>query len=83
MKVEYACPVCNYSMDDPPRDWNYCPCCGTQFDYHDIGTTHEELRQDWIKGGMKWWSPVRDAPSGWNPAAQVQPLLASIPRTAR
>lgn len=58
-------------MDETPSAWNYCPCCGTQFGYHDSGRSHSQLRQEWIATGMRWWSPIRLAPKGWNSNVQL------------
>ena len=65
------CPVCNYPLDEPAEDFNYCPCCGTQFGYHDVGHTYQQLREGWIQRGMQWWSPVRKPPEHWDPKAQL------------
>ena len=67
----FPCPICNYPMDETPSAWNYCPCCGTQFGYHDSGRSHSQLRQEWIATGMRWWSPIRLAPKGWNSNVQL------------
>jgi predicted amidophosphoribosyltransferase len=61
----FPCPVCSYGMADPPDNYNICPQCGTEFGFDDAGKTHQELREEWIKGGCKWWSkyvpkPKRD-----------------------
>lgn len=72
--VKHLCPVCNYPMHDPPEDFNYCPCCGTQFGYHDVSRSYSSLLNSWINNGMKWWSPVVKPPSGWNPNQQVAAL---------
>lgn len=69
--IKFPCPVCNYQMDQAPADWRYCPSCGTEFGYHDAGRTYEQLRTEWIAGGMLWWSPTRNAPLGWDPWRQV------------
>ena len=66
----YTCPVCYYvRMQDPPRDYNICECCGTEFGNDDDGRTHEELRSDWIANGTPWF--FRSAPVGWNPWSQL------------
>ncbi len=74
--MKYPCPVCGYYMEDPPRDYNICPSCGTEFGYHDAGRTHEELRNIWIKSGAEWWSPVDRKPERWN--AYIQLLRAGL-----
>jgi hypothetical protein len=58
-------------MDDPPERYNICPSCGTEFGLHDAVRTHEEIRNVWIAGGMKWWSKFDSAPIGWSALAQM------------
>jgi len=65
------CPVCGYSMEFPPTDWNICPSCGTEFGYNDVGKSHIDLRRIWIEGGMRWWSPVEKQPDEWDPETQL------------
>ena len=67
----YPCPVCGYGMDEPPFNFNICPCCGTEFDYHDAGRTDADLRQQWMLSGAKWWSPVDPKPDKWNASLQL------------
>jgi hypothetical protein len=69
-----VCPVCGYQMSWPPSDFNICPCCATEFGYDDAGRTYEDLRNEWIKGGMAWWSPCNVQPSGWDPERQLKSL---------
>ena len=83
----YICTVCGYpNLSEPP--WIFeksypsdeiCPSCGTHFGYNDFGTTKEEiisrqinLRESWLKNGMKWWSIYRVVPSDWNLSAQLK-----------
>ncbi len=73
-KVENLCPVCAYELDDPPRDHNICPSCGTEFGLHDVNATIEELREAWIKTGPKWWSETDPKPADWNPFVQLARL---------
>lgn len=75
----YICPVCKYDqLDEAPYDgygcatYTICPCCGTEFGYDDSSKTHIELRDKWIKNGMKWWSLSVAPPSGWNPKKQLK-----------
>ena len=77
----YTCPVCGFDeLDEPATNWTICPCCGTEFEYDDARTSHEELRQRWIAGGCKWWSPVDAVPPGWDPRAQLDRLAAATKR---
>ena len=73
------CPVCGYLMPYPPRDYHICPSCGTEFSYDDAGRSHTDLRADWIRGGMLWWSPVDLMPVGWDPIAQLKRVLLNNP----
>ena len=65
------CPVCGYGIKDPPRDYNICPCCGIEFGYDDSETTYAALRQLWVLGGAKWWSPNTMPPQGWSADKQM------------
>jgi hypothetical protein len=67
---EFGCPICGYSMEDPPTAYNICPCCGTEFD-HTVASRHRQLREEWLKFGARWWSPVDQPPLGWNPYVQM------------
>lgn len=68
----YMCPVCGYDrMNEPPENHVICPSCGTHFDYHDVGVSHEELRDLWLAEGAQWFSPVRQQPPRWDPFVQL------------
>lgn len=71
--MDYLCPVCGYpALEFPPKDYNICPCCSTEFDYHDVGFTHAELRQMWIERGAPWWDEDTPVPPFWNPVEQLR-----------
>lgn len=73
--MTYTCPVCGYDrLDEPPKDWAICPCCGTQFNYSDSGRSHKALRDDWIKDGCKWRGRPEWRPPGWNAQEQLKNL---------
>jgi hypothetical protein len=82
-KIKSLCPVCGYEMDDPPRDYNICPSCGTEFGLHDLNASILELREAWIKNGPKWWSSTDPQPDGWDPYAQLARLGICGSVTAR
>jgi len=78
--MKHTCPVCGWpDLHEPPRNesggasFEFCPSCGFEFgfDDDDQGLTYEQARARWIDAGMKWWSPSRKAPRGWNPAQQL------------
>ena len=71
VKRKYICPVCGYPMQDPPRDNNLCPSCGTEFGYHDAGRTFQDIRQEWLRSGAHWWSRYEKQPYNWNPFQQM------------
>src|ERR1035438_6576874 len=73
-KVQNFCPVCGFDMDDPPRDYNVCPSCGTEFGLHDLNASVLELRQAWIKTGPVWWSKSDEHPTNWDPYVQLARL---------
>jgi hypothetical protein len=75
---EHACPVCGFTgLDRPPHDrrgvgsLEICWCCGTQFGFTDWKATHAELREKWVRAGMRWHSAVVAPPPGWNPLSQL------------
>jgi len=75
MVSENLCPVCGCKMQDPPRDYNICPSCGTEFGLHDVNASTSDLRSAWLRTGPKWWSTVTPEPENWNPVEQ----LANLP----
>ncbi len=80
----YLCPVCGYPELKEPADMGdqFCPSCGFQFGItdDDLGFTYEQWRQQWIEGGMMWWSPSRQPPELWNPVVQLLRIGVSIQR---
>ena len=74
----YLCPVCGYDMQDPPSDYNICPCCGTEFGHHDVNATIQDLRAAWFQGGLRWWSNVEGPPVDWNPFYQLAKLRSLV-----
>jgi len=76
MKSPYECPVCGYdALLEPPADYNVCPCCGTEFGYHDLVHSWSELRANWLAKGANWFSSYTHPPYGWNPMRQIQALV--------
>lgn len=74
----FTCPVCGFDrLDEPPERYYICPCCGTEFENDDDFKSHAELRDDWIRGGAKWWSEADDQPEGWSAGAQLARLLGN------
>ncbi len=83
--MKHICPVCGCDhLHEPAYDdegggsYEFCPSCGFQFGYHDNGEDvddstifHQRWRQQWIEGGMVWWSPSRQPPESWSPLAQL------------
>ena len=74
--MKYMCPVCGYLMSKPPRDFTYCPSCGTEFGFTDSIKTYENLRKKWVANGARWWSTVRPAPPAWDSTLQLKFLFA-------
>lgn len=73
MTKHYQCPVCGYSLlVRPPENHEICPSCGTEFDYHDFGTSHNDLRQLWLQEGAHWFSSNINPPAGWDAHAQLR-----------
>lgn len=72
--MSYQCKVCAYSqMPHPPRDYNICPCCGTEYGLDDAFESHGELRDEWLLAGGPWFSQVEPylQPANWNPWNQL------------
>ncbi len=66
----FTCPVCFYNeMEDAPRDYNICECCGTEFGSDDEEHSTEELRAHWLAQGATWFFGTE--PRGWNPYVQL------------
>jgi hypothetical protein len=64
------CPVCAYkNLPYPPRDYNICPCCSTEFGNDDAIYSHRQLLGMWIAGGANWF--FGRAPENWNPWMQL------------
>jgi transcription elongation factor Elf1 len=73
----FTCPVCGFpGLEEPPYDdtgaatFGICPCCGVEFGYDDAKRSHAELREQWIKAGMKWRQDK--PPTGWDAKAQLR-----------
>jgi hypothetical protein len=70
--MPYVCPVCCYkNLPYPPQDYEICPSCGTEFEYHDALRSHEELREMWVGKRAPWHSRVITPPIDWNPWLQL------------
>ncbi|MEO8869949.1 MAG: hypothetical protein ABI357_03865 [Granulicella sp.] len=64
-------------MPDPAKDYNICPCCGTEFGSDDETRTHAQLREFWISSGAKWF--FREPPPLWNPWQQLSDAGVVLP----
>ena len=71
--MNYICPVCGFDrLEYPPSDYNICPCCATEFGYHDTSFSHAQLRQRWIRAGARWWDSETPKPPFWSPETQLR-----------
>ena len=84
--MTYICPACGYNgLEEPPwaersGSLEICPSCGIQFGYSDFAggdakarkKLYAAWRQRWREGGLRWWSPGRTPPAGWDPEAQLR-----------
>lgn len=77
-RIVYAdgCPVCGWP--EALEDWDICPSCGFeacgQEDWPN-GQNWPILRQEWIDGGMNFWSVETGLPpKDWNPREQLSKL---------
>ena len=81
--MPFRCPVCAYpKLPYPAADYEICPSCGTEFEYHDARRTHAELREQWKASGAKWYSAVVAPPTGWNGYKQLLDGDLAVPRFA-
>jgi|ERR1700690_3952945 len=68
--MNYHCPVCFFDeMQYPARNYNICPCCGTEFGNDDVEYSYDELRYRWIIDGGQWF--YDQPPANWNAWAQL------------
>jgi hypothetical protein len=66
----FTCPVCFYDqLEEPPRDYNICECCGTEFGNDDEFKSWEDLRREWLQAGAQWFCGTQ--PFLWNPYMQL------------
>src|SRR5258708_5352604 len=71
--MKYDCPVCGYDeLEEPAEYFSICPSCGTEFENDDEQFSHDELRQNWIASGAKWWNPYVTPPLNWSPISQLR-----------
>jgi hypothetical protein len=52
-------------------------------DDDDKGISHEQWREKWIKGGMKWQSHGIAAPKDWNAERQLAMLTGIKPKSGK
>jgi uncharacterized Zn finger protein (UPF0148 family) len=70
--MNYECPVCGFNkLKQPAERHMICPCCGTQFGYHDKGASSTELRHNWITKGAQWHSKRTAVPVDWSAYQQL------------
>jgi hypothetical protein len=68
--MRFTCTVCFYEgLDSPPRNYEICPCCGTEFGSDDEILTHAQLREQWIRRSGPWFFGA--PPKLWNPWLQL------------
>jgi hypothetical protein len=56
-------------MSYPPREYNICECCGTEFENDDEYSSHDQLRQEWIDAGTPWF--FGQPPFAWSAWTQL------------
>jgi hypothetical protein len=78
-EVQNLCLVCGYEMDDPPRDYNVCPSCGTEYGVSDVNASYDDLRKAWLRTGPVWWSKTDEQPDNWSPSRQLANLGPTVP----
>jgi hypothetical protein len=82
MNPENRCPVCGYEMAVPPKNYNICSSCGTEFGVHDANASIAELREAWMKTGPAWWSKATPKPEKWDPITQMEKAGIVVRRPA-
>ena len=78
--MHYRCLVCGYGeMPHPPRAYNICPCCGIEYGFDDAFDSHQELRNEWLMHGARWFSNISPylPPVNWSAWDQLD--LAGYP----
>ena len=78
LKVENLCPVCGYEMEEPAAHYNICSSCGTEFGLNDVNVGILQLQQNWVAGGMRWWSQSDPQPENWNPLNQLERVFTGV-----
>ena len=72
IEMTYTCPVCGYqNLPFPPLDYEICPSCGTEFEYHDALKSYVELREKWVRDGALWHSRTIPQPYEWSAWVQL------------
>jgi|SRR5208337_2074308 len=80
MNIENLCPVCGFEMEAPPKNYNICSSCGTEFGVNDVNASIAELREAWMKTGPMWWSKTEPKPTDWDPLKQMEDAGIAIRR---
>lgn len=70
--TQFTCPVCYFDrLDTAAERYAICPCCGTEFGYHDFALSdyevelrRNELRAAWRSGGADFWDD-EEIPDDW------------------
>lgn len=69
--MNYTCPVCGFpQLPDPPKNYEICPCCGTEFGLDDAEVTHTYLRHEWLHNRAPFFD-IEIKPADWNPMRQL------------
>jgi len=84
MITEQKCRVCGLPQDQPPwgedgktPSFAICPCCGTEFGYHDATAKAIKAQRDrCLSSGAKWFEP-RKKPQQWSLEEQLEHLIAA------
>ena len=76
--MKYKCPVCGFNeLKEPAYDkfgcssFNICPCCGTEFGYHDSKISHKVLREKWVIACTPFHFE-KEKPKNWDPKKQLE-----------
>ncbi len=82
-KGHHICAACGWrNLELPQRSSSggasheICPACGFEPGYtdDDQNISYEDWRQQWVAGGLKWFSSSVPRPADWNPIVNLHSL---------
>lgn len=80
ISIKYICPICGYyGLNEPAwledgitSSFEICPCCGTEFGYHDCKPEGKKKQyEQWVSRKYEWHFP-QDKPKDWDLDKQLK-----------